>query len=100
MLEHNEQEALQMYLNTLQKKKKSQSPVGFMEQTDTIGKDKNKRKTITTESFFVDRPTNNIFLETSIEQEARIKANSPFGHLKTWRLIRVIVKSNDDVRQE
>jgi len=26
--------------------------------------------------------------------------NSPFGHLKTWRLIRVIVKSNDDVRQE
>lgn len=48
--------------------------------------------------FFENRPTNNIFLETSHEQDERIRKNSPFGHLKTWRIIRVIVKSNDDVR--
>jgi phosphatidylinositol 4-kinase len=29
-----------------------------------------------------------------------VRKQSPFGHLKTWRLIKVIVKSNDDVRQE
>ncbi|CDW87043.1 phosphatidylinositol kinase (pik-k) [Stylonychia lemnae] len=38
--------------------------------------------------------------ETSQEQEERIRKNSPFGHLKTWKLFRMIVKSNDDVRQE
>ena len=29
-----------------------------------------------------------------------MRKNSPFGHLKTWKLIKIIVKSNDDVRQE
>lgn len=29
-----------------------------------------------------------------------MRKNSPYGHLVTWRLMRVIVKSNDDVRQE
>lgn len=38
--------------------------------------------------------------ETSLEQEQRIKSESPFGHLKSWRLLRVVVKANDDVRQE
>jgi hypothetical protein len=36
--------------------------------------------------------------ETSKEQERRIRLNSPFGHLITWRLIRVMIKANDDVR--
>jgi phosphatidylinositol 4-kinase B len=44
--------------------------------------------------------TVSVFAETSKEQEQRIKANSPFGSLRTWRLIKVIVKSNDDIRQE
>jgi hypothetical protein len=39
-------------------------------------------------------------METSDEQDERVRKNCPFGHLKTWRLIKIIVKSNDDVRQE
>ena len=30
----------------------------------------------------------------------RIRAQSPFKHLSTWKLLRFIVKANDDVRQE
>ena len=41
-----------------------------------------------------------IFSETSRQQDERVRKNSPYGHLKTWRLIKIIVKSNDDVRQE
>ncbi len=48
--------------------------------------------------FYNERQTGNIFLETSKEQEIRVKANSPFKHLTTWKLIRFMVKSNDDVR--
>ena len=39
-----------------------------------------------------------IFSETSRQQDERVRKNSPYGHLKTWRLIKIIVKSNDDVR--
>jgi hypothetical protein len=35
---------------------------------------------------------------TAKEQEERIRKNSPFGHLKSWKLFRIIVKANDDVR--
>ena len=38
--------------------------------------------------------------ENSKEQERRIRAASQYGHLKSWRLMRLIVKSKDDVRQE
>ena len=48
--------------------------------------------------FFKGRANSNIFLETSKEQDVRVRANSPFKHLTTWSLMRVIVKSNDDVR--
>ena len=41
-----------------------------------------------------------VFTETAKEQEARIRRNSPFGGLLTWKLMRIIVKSNDDIRQE
>ena len=34
--------------------------------------------------FFNDRDYYKIFLETSKEQEARLKQNSPFSNLKTW----------------
>lgn len=53
-----------------------------------------------TNDFYDERPNNNIFIETSKEQDERVRRNSPFGHLKTWKLIKIIVKSNDDVRQE
>jgi phosphatidylinositol kinase/protein kinase (PI-3 family) len=38
--------------------------------------------------------------ETSKVQKIRIRDNSPFGKLRSWNLVRVIVKSMDDVRQE
>lgn len=41
---------------------------------------------------------NMLIKETSIEQEKRVRKQSPFGSLKSWRLFRLIVKSNDDVR--
>jgi hypothetical protein len=41
-----------------------------------------------------------VFAETSKEQEQRIKKNSPYGGLVTWKLLRIIIKANDDVRQE
>jgi hypothetical protein len=50
--------------------------------------------------FNQERPSNNIFLESSREQDERVRANSPFRHLRTWKLMKIIVKSNDDVRQE
>lgn len=30
----------------------------------------------------------------------RIREGSPYGHLPTWRLLSVIVKCGDDLRQE
>jgi len=41
-----------------------------------------------------------VFNETAREQEQRIRKESPFGSMLTWKLMRIIVKSNDDVRQE
>ena len=43
---------------------------------------------------------NFLYREASKEQEQRIRANSRFGHLKTWKLARVIIKSGDDLRLE
>ncbi len=59
-----------------------------------------RRNTMDMRDFYDERPNNAIFLETSKEQDERVRKNSPFGGLKTWRLIKLIVKSNDDVRQE
>lgn len=58
----------------------------------------NRRGTIDHKDFYENRPNNAIFMETSREQDERVRKNSPFGQLKTWRLIKIIVKSNDDVR--
>ena len=41
-----------------------------------------------------------IFREKWAEKEKRIRAQSPYGSCKGWRLVPVIVKSNDDLRQE
>ena len=38
--------------------------------------------------------------EKTKDQKERIRKASPFGHLKSWDLVKVIVKSLDDVRQE
>lgn len=48
--------------------------------------------------FFNDREYYKIFLETSKEQERRVKKNSPFSKLRTWKLMRIIIKTNDDLR--
>eukprot|EP00347_Sterkiella_histriomuscorum_P016779 403351884 len=89
MLEPNEQEALQAFLQQSQKTKQLKNN---LEETN--------RETDANQAFFEGRPINNVFLETSQEQDERVRRNSPFGHLKTWRLIKIIVKSNDDMRQE
>lgn len=33
-------------------------------------------------------------------KQSRIRRNSPYGHLPNWRLLAVIVKCGDDLRQE
>ena len=45
-------------------------------------------------------PANFLFKELSRHQEERIRKESPYGSLQSWRLLRIIVKSNDDLRQE
>lgn len=44
------------------------------------------------------RKKNILIKETCKEQEERIRNASPYGQLKSWKLFRFIVKSNDDVR--
>ena len=46
------------------------------------------------------RSVQNVFGESAKEQKERIQRRSPFGHFRTWNLIRVIVKSGDDLKQE
>ncbi len=57
---------------------------------DSVPK-KKKIKVLNTKSFD---------MESTRAQKIRIQENSPYGHLKSWRLVRLIVKSLDDVRQE
>lgn len=45
-------------------------------------------------------PLTSLTFSTHSSQVARIRRTSPYGHLRTWRLIPVIVKSGDDLRQE
>jgi len=41
-----------------------------------------------------------IFKESWSDKEDRIRSKSPIGHLPGWRLVPVIIKANDDLRQE
>jgi hypothetical protein len=41
-----------------------------------------------------------VFKERWRHKEERIRRDSPVGHLEGWRLVPVIIKSNDDLRQE
>ena len=53
---------------------------------------------ITTEKI---KPSPNfLFSETSKVQDERLRRESPYGQLATWRTFRFIVKSGDDLRQE
>ena len=36
--------------------------------------------------------------ETYEDEEKRIRENSKFGNLKTWRLAKIIIKCGDDLR--
>jgi len=45
-------------------------------------------------------PAQTLFGETSQEQRARLRHRSPFGHFHTWNVMRIIVKSGDDLKQE
>ena len=39
-----------------------------------------------------------IKFETDKEYEARIRKESPFGSMHTFKVFKIIVKSNDDIR--
>ena len=65
-----------------------------VEDTDFTSASKGQRRLLETESDDEEEEQ----VETSAEQEQRIREESPFGHLKSWRLLRVVVKANDDVR--
>ncbi|KAF0308739.1 Phosphatidylinositol 4-kinase beta [Amphibalanus amphitrite] len=45
-------------------------------------------------------PSAAVLKEPWAEKERRIRASSPYGHLAGWRLLPVIVKCGDDLRQE
>lgn len=45
-------------------------------------------------------PSAAVLKEPWQEKEQRIRESSPYGYLSTWRLLSVIVKCGDDLRQE
>ncbi len=45
-------------------------------------------------------PSMNALREPWSDKQARIRENSPYGHYPNWRLLPVIIKSGDDLRQE
>ncbi len=47
-----------------------------------------------------DDPSMNALREPWIEKQARIRETSPYGNYSNWRLLPVIIKSGDDLRQE
>ncbi|RKP09988.1 kinase-like domain-containing protein, partial [Thamnocephalis sphaerospora] len=47
-----------------------------------------------------DDPSAAVLRESWEMKQARIRASSPFGHHPNWRLLSVIVKTGDDLRQE
>jgi phosphatidylinositol 4-kinase B len=50
----------------------------------------------------IDQIGNNVsvFKESFKQQALRLKQQSPYGKLRTWSLLHVIIKSGDDLRQE
>lgn len=47
-----------------------------------------------------DDPSGDVFREAWADKRARIRAASPFGHLASWDLLSLIVKTGADLRQE
>lgn len=45
-------------------------------------------------------PSAAVLKEPWEQKQRRIRASSPYGHLASWRLLAVIVKCGDDLRQE
>ena len=49
---------------------------------------------------WLEHEPNFLYNELATQQDARIRANSEFGSLQTWKMCRMIVKCGDDVRNE
>lgn len=45
-------------------------------------------------------PSASALSERWSDKVARIRRDSPYGHLPNWRLLPVIIKTGDDLRQE
>lgn len=48
----------------------------------------------------IDNNTGNLFGETIEQQTLRLRKISPFGHLSSYKLFNLIIKSGEDLRQE
>ena len=48
----------------------------------------------------IKEPTNFLYNETFEQQSEKLRKASIFGSLKTWKIMKMIVKSGDDLRQE
>lgn len=57
-------------------------------------------KQLLVEAEKVEKPVSVVFPERWREKEAFIAKSSPYSHLPGWRLMPIIVKSDDDLRQE
>jgi hypothetical protein len=55
---------------------------------------------VVNEDWYGPSEKNFLFKELSKEQDDRIKSQSRYGNLRTWKLARIIVKSGDDLRLE
>ncbi len=50
--------------------------------------------------FIPGRRSTVLFREKWSEKEKRIKTFSEYSHLPGWKLVPIIIKTNDDLRQE
>ena len=81
-------------------------PIGHLKSTDTWGDvpSESEVSAAEEEAHPEDKDKSEevmvIFREKWAEKEKRIRSQSPYGSCEGWRLIPVIVKSNDDLRQE
>eukprot|EP01138_Halocafeteria_seosinensis_P013399 gb/GECG01013685.1/.p1 GENE.gb/GECG01013685.1/~~gb/GECG01013685.1/.p1 ORF type:complete len:1276 (+),score=172.66 gb/GECG01013685.1/:1-3828(+) len=73
---------------------------GPVEYKATSSKRKTNREELGENDQSQSDPIYVAFPEKWRDKEAGVRRESPYGHLKGWRLMPMIVKSNDDLRQE
>jgi len=91
------------------KDRKADMSIGGLSKTPAESHEKSGSKKLQSQGGYFDMvpavdylsyEPNFLFKEFAKEQEARIRATSRFGHLQSWKLARIIIKSGDDMRLE